>query len=137
MSYLFKNLFDMLPEADDLLSLEPEDLAGRLLLSLGDYQGEINPRGIIACKSMSEELRRTMPKDHQLKYPHERHKDILYALMEAWQWLESKVLVARKPADLDGRGDSGEGDRYFITRRGQSIKTLEDFENYRKGNSTM
>lgn len=137
MSYLFKNLFDMLPEADDLLNLEPEDLAGRLLLSLGNYQDGINPRAIIACKPMSEELRRTMPKDHQLKYPHECYKKILYALMEAWQWLESKVLVARKPADLDGRGDSGESDRYFITRRGQSIKTLKDFENYRKSNSVM
>ena len=39
MSYLFANLFKMLPEAKDLLNREPsEDLAGRLLLSLGDYQ---------------------------------------------------------------------------------------------------
>ena len=137
MSYLFTNLFEMLPEAGDLLNLEPEDLAGRLLLSLGDNKDKINPRSIIGCKSMSDQLVRTMPKDHHLKYPREDHEDVLLALMEAWQWLESKVLVARKPADLDGYGDSGESDRYFVTRRGRSIKTLEDFENYRKNNSTM
>ena len=137
MSYLFVNLFEMLPEAEDLLNREPEDLAGRLLLSLGDYQDGINPIEIIACKPMLGELKRTMPKDHQLKYPHKSHEDVLLALMEAWQWLESKVLVARKPADLDGHSNSGESDRYFITRRGRSIKTLEDFENYRKNNSTM
>jgi hypothetical protein len=126
----------MLPEAEDLLSLEPEELAGHLLLSLGNYKDGINPRAIIGCKSMSDQLIRTMPKDHHLKYPRERREDVLLALMEAWQWLESKVLVARKPADLDGRGDSGESIRYFVTRRGRHIKTLEDFENYCKSNST-
>ena len=137
MSYLFANLFEMLPEAEDLLNLEPEELAGRLLLSFGDNKDNINLRSIIACKPMSEQLKRTMPKDHHLKYPRECYEDVLYALMEAWQWLESKVLVAQKPADLDGYGDSGGRIHYFVTRRGRSIKTLEDFENYRKNNSTM
>ena len=86
---------------------------------------------------MSDQLIRTMPKDHHLKYPRERREDVLLALMEAWQWLESKVLVARKPADLDGREDSGESIRYFVTRRGRHIKTLEDFENYCKSNSAV
>ncbi len=137
MSYFFASLFEMLPEAEDLLSLEPEELAGRLLLSLGDNKDKINPRGLIACKTMSDQLRGTILKDHHLKYPRECHEDVLLALMEAWQWLESKVLVAQKPADLDGRGDSGESIRYFVTRRGRSIKTLEDFEAYRQNNSTI
>ena len=137
MSYLFTNLFEFLPEAEDLLNLEPEELAGRLLLSVGDYKDGINPIEIIACKPMLGVLNRTMSKDQQQKYPRERYEDVLYALMEAWQWLESKVLVARKPADLDGHSNSGESDCYFVTRRGRSIKTLEDFENYRKNNSTM
>ena len=45
--YIFPKLFKILPDADDLLSLEPEELAAPLLISLdgGEY---INPRNEIS-----------------------------------------------------------------------------------------
>jgi len=49
------------------------------------------------------------------------------ALMEAWDWLASEGLLARRP-DANGSG------RFFISRRGRSLKTLEQFDAYQKAN---
>lgn len=45
--------------------------------------------------------------------------------MESWSWLEREGLIAPQPAN--------EG-WYFITRRGQKLTEIKDFEAYRKAN---
>ena len=132
MSIFFSNLLDMLPDADHLLSLEPEELAGPLLLSL-EGREEMTPTGVIGFEGLSAAIQ----KKSNVKYPKGCHDDVLFALMEAWQWLVSKVLVAPRPTKLARSTALATTTTYFVTRRGQSIKTLEDFENYRKNNSTM
>ena len=57
--------------------------------------------------------------------------------METWQWLVRKVLVAPRPTKLARGTALATTTTYFVTRRVQSIKTLEDFENYCKNNSMM
>ena len=95
------NLLENLQNADYLLSLEPEELAGPLLIYLDGNQN-IDLEWVISYGSMfqafddsirlSEARRRKM----RQKYPHEHDNDILCALMEAWQWLEKERIGCSK-----------------------------------------
>ena len=125
---MFSKLFEILPDAEDLLSLEPEELAGPLLVSLQDT-GQILLNSVISHNNMQHEIERTS----HLNYPYECRDDVLLALMEAWQWLEREGFVAPIP-DSSRRYLSYSVTTYFITRRGQKIETLEALEAYRKAN---
>ena len=122
---MFSKLFEILPDAEQLLNLEPEQLAGPLLVSLED-KVSIAIDEIIS----DSEMRRT-PKP---TYPARRSIEILLALTEAWQWLEHEGLVAPQPADLQGDIIFAGKARYFVTRRGKRIQTPEALESYRKAN---
>ena len=127
---IFLKLFDRLPDADSLLRLEPEELAGHLLVSLEDSQNIIL-ENVISFDLMSisfEGGRREM----RQKYPPKHDDEILLALMEAWQWLEHEGFVAPRPTNLSRERSAGLVTTYFVTRRGKSIKTIEDLEVYRK-----
>ena len=52
--------------------------------------------------------------------------------MEAWQCLLSEGFVAQKPNDLPSYTNPTSTTKYFVTRRGKKIETLEDFKAYRK-----
>ena len=110
---IFPKLFELLPDAEQLLSLQPEELAGPLLISL-DGSDYIEPFTIISFDLIQ-------------KYPAKHEQDILFALMEAWQWLEREGFVAPRPNGSSTRS-------YFVTRRGKAIETSEALEVYRKGN---
>ena len=77
---MFSKLFEMLPDVEQLLSLEPEELAGPLLVSLEGNQ-DIIPGNIIAYDSMS----RVIQDNPHLKYPYQCREKVLFALMETWQ----------------------------------------------------
>ena len=129
---MFSKLFEILPDAEDLLNLEPEELAGPLLVSL-ENRDEISPEDIIGYNHMRWEIEkgssRSIP---NLNYPHGCREDVLFALMEAWQWLEREGFVASRPTDLARAKDLSSRTTYFVTRRGQKIETLEALEAYRK-----
>ena len=58
---------------------------------------------------------------------------ILFALMEAWQWLEREGFVAPRPTNLSGESVAmATGTAYFVTKRGNRIKRSEDLDAYRK-----
>ena len=126
---IFFKLFEIIPDADHLLSLEPEVLAGALLISL-DGDQNIHPRGIISLGAISSALKG----DLEQKYPIGCRDKVLFALMEAWQWLEREGFVALRPTDLAESMDYGQTTRYFVTRRGQRIETPEALAAYRKAN---
>ena len=128
---IFSKLFEILPNAKHLLSLEPAELAGHLLISLEDIK-PINPESIITYKKMVDEIERRSHSNPQLIYPKVYEEDVLLALMEAWQSLLSEGFVALRPTDLPSDSYPTPSTKYSITRRGQKIETLEDFEAYRK-----
>ena len=119
---IFSKLFEMLPEADQLLSLEPEELAGPLLVAL-DGSDYINPFEVISIGPLRRE-----------EYPAEHHDEILFALMESWQWLASEGFVAPRPTGLSEGTSIPGATLYFVTKRGKTIETSGDLEVYRKGN---
>lgn len=108
-------IHSLIPDAQGLLALEPEELAGVIL----QYLNALPPN--------AAELNRynfSLPRTVQ-EYPWEHHKELSRALMEAWVWLEREGLVAPDP------GQSG-GDWMFITRRGRLMKGASDLAAYRK-----
>ena len=128
---IFPKLFELLPDADHLLSLQPEELAGPLLISL-DGSDRIDPFAIISIEPLGRYMQ-TQPSVRE-RYLAKHEKDILFALMEAWQWLECEGFVAPRPTHLPNGFSIGRMTSYFVTRRGKAIETPEAFESYRKGN---
>ena len=127
---MFRKLFEILPDADSLLRLEPEELAGPLLVSL-DGDQHINPGSTISFESMKRSLE-IMSREVRQEYPLARGDDILFRLMEAWQWLKNEGLVAPRPTSLSRERVMDAPIKYFVTRRGQKITTTEALKDYRK-----
>ena len=137
---MFSKLFEILPDAEDLLSLEPEELAGPLLVSL--INNLKNNRGndktvspnIIGYDNMEREINSSSHRIPNLNYPYGCRDDVLFALMEAWQWLEREGFVAPRPTNLARVKVMSSATTYFVTRRGQKIETPEALASYRKAN---
>ena len=123
---MFSKLFELLRDAEQLLSLDPAELAGYLLVSLQDTE-QILLDSVISHNNMQHEIDR----NSHLNYPYECREDVLFALMEAWQCLLSEGFVAPIP-NTSRRFSSYSITTYFITRRGKKIETLDDFQADRK-----
>ena len=126
---MFPKLLEILPDADSLLSLEPEELAGPLLVSLGGTQ-QINPWSVISHGYLSRSLEAKI--ELRQNYPPKHDDEILFRLMEAWQWLTNEGFVAPRPTDLSRERVADAPIKYFVTRRGKTIKMTEDLAAYRK-----
>ena len=129
---MFSKLFEILPDAEDLLNLESEELAGPLLVSLEGSE-QINLEKEITHGSIDWEIKNGVNRNNpNLNYPYERREKVLFALMEAWQCLLSEGFVAPRPYNLRSTTGMSKNTSYFVTRRGQKIEKLEDYEAYRK-----
>jgi hypothetical protein len=110
-----KQLWEVLPDQDLFLALEPEELAGVVLEVLNSFgsaeSGKLN--------------RHYFGLSHVVAgYPKEYHERMSKAVMEAWGWLERENLIARKPGDT--------GEFVFITRRGEQMTSAADLQAYRR-----
>ncbi|MGB1563226.1 MAG: TIGR02391 family protein [Sinimarinibacterium flocculans] len=103
-----------LPSADELLALEPEELAAFVLslLSRPGMESRLNRYNFTLSDTVAA-------------FPSHQQKDVSEALMAAWMWLEREGLLAPKPGD--------QGNWYFITRRGRQAATADGFAQYRAG----
>lgn|ERR1043166_1640189 len=107
---------DMIPEAQSLLDLEPEEFAAYLLEFLNQSESDINTRSALN--------RHNIGLPHYTEgYPPELRGSISQAFMEAWMFLEREGFIAPQP---------GDDDRYFITRRGKQLGQRADFAAFQK-----
>lgn len=106
--------YNLLPNIDDLLELEPEELAGLVLqyLSTAD-SAQLNRHNF------------TLP-PNVAGYPVNKQTEASQALMEAWIWLEREGLLAPVP--------NGQNSFVFITRRGKQVAKPELLKAYQKSN---
>ena len=127
---MFSKLFEILPDAEHLLSLSAEELAGPLLVSLegGDW---IELEETILYEDMRQKIKNRARRIPPVNYPSGYLKDVIFALMEAWQHLVSEGFVAPRP-EIPGSSCILKPNTFFVTRKGQKIETLEDYEVYRK-----
>ncbi|MGA8221227.1 MAG: TIGR02391 family protein [Candidatus Acidiferrales bacterium] len=123
---MYRSLSSFIPNPTDLLSLEVEELAGVLLMHLNSYEGaygnSVYQNGQI-CQSNF--LNAQTPTGHGQKPEYGEHQpQVNRALMEAWSWLASEGFLIRDPAQP--------APWFFVSRRGQRLKSRENFEAYRK-----
>jgi len=114
MGYLGNKLHALLPNPEDVLALEPEQLAGIILRLMNDYRDK---------NAIWDRL--TFGSDHMLAnylqreyWPRMSHK-----LMESWAWLEQELLLILAPGSQTG---------FFVSQRGKLLMTEQDFDAYKK-----
>jgi hypothetical protein len=110
-----KTLHSLLPNAESVLALEPEELAGYMLVWLNSIENLQLSRNNVSLDHNVEE------------YPQHHRRQLQMALMEAWAWLEGHSFIASLPG-----ANNHDGHWYFITRRGQKIKKAADLKAYRE-----
>jgi uncharacterized protein (TIGR02391 family) len=109
-------LQDLVPDADLLIQLDPEELGGLLLQVVASRP----PPGIIMSNYESELF------GHTPAYPREKHAGIMTAIHEAAAWLEGQGLLVWP--------DSGNGQHGWrvVSRRGRSLGMPANWAAYRQ-----
>jgi hypothetical protein len=104
-----KSMKDIFPPPEEVLKLEPEELAVFLL----EYLCEIE-------KGSPNSLNRynfTLQSNLGL-YAEEKYEEVAKVMTEAWIWLEREGMIAPKPGV--------QGEWVFITRRGWKLRDKTD-----------
>ena len=109
------SLRDSIPDVETLLELQPEELAGTVLLDILTNPPPIRPYDFI----------QQLFQLHRERYPPERKGEVSQAILEAWNWLVREGLLVEEHSPAGPR-------EFFITRRGQTITDPDDFAAYRK-----
>ncbi len=106
-------LHDLIPDADSVLALEPEELAGlvlELLLAAPLNSGSrLHPSNFANPDTIGV-------------FPQHKFADVQFAMAEGWNWLVREGLIAPSPADNYGW--------HFVTRRGKQLKNRAGVVNY-------
>jgi uncharacterized protein (TIGR02391 family) len=109
-------LSQLIPNAQDLLALEPEELAGALLEVLNSYSdmqsGNLNRYNF------------SISPDAVQGYPSGQHTHIRQAVMEAWAWLEREGLIVPRVGQ--------QGEWVAVSRRGKQLAGRGGLDAYRK-----
>jgi uncharacterized protein (TIGR02391 family) len=121
-----ENLLHYVPDPENLLALEPEELAGYILEYLNALSYQERTRWLNRNSFASPfYILRDCPPNYQ-SLTSEKREEIIEALMEAWFWLEHENILAPKP--------DANRDQFFITRRGRRLRKAADLEAHRKAN---
>jgi uncharacterized protein (TIGR02391 family) len=108
---------DLIPTADVLLELEPEELAGFVLEyfhSKGDPETfQEHPANFSGESTVKD-------------YDQGKRVQCQKVLMEGWSCLEREGFICMRPADPHGW--------YVLTRRGKQIKSKKDYDSFRHAN---
>src|SRR5258708_22010595 len=122
------NISTLVPNPQDLLSLEVEEVAGVLLEVLNqEYPNDQTPN------SNGDQPHRHNffnSLNHQPPYPTAERatkERVALALMEAWSWLERENFLVWQ-AGFHGT------ETYFITRRGRRVGSRIGMESYKNAN---
>lgn len=106
-------LYDILPDADAIMCLEPEELAGLALELLNSAdpsaQSRLHPTSFFSAKTLGS-------------YPPAVRDQVAHVLVEGWEWLIQEGFIAPRPGDAFGW--------YFITRRGEKIRNRAELTAY-------
>ncbi len=106
--------YHLIPDIDELLALEPEELAGFVLNYLNTASTSELHSGNFTLRSNTE------------GYSQDKQGAAQEALMEAWVWLVREGLLAPRPGDNSGW--------VFITRRGKRLTDPNSLKKYRHSN---
>ncbi|SRR5258706_2655919 len=105
-----------LPPSEIVIEMEPEAVAPGVLMYLNDYitKNGNNKTHISHHISETQTQLREYAGGHILQ--------VMYVLAEAWGWLLTQNFLCPDPSDATGW--------VFISRRGKTIKSTDDFKKY-------
>lgn len=119
-----QELSRIIPDVDVLLSLEPEELGGKLVFLLRQrFADQSMQRATFTVQSLKNELwlsRSGVPDP----YPRHKQHDVSLALTEAFSWLEAQGLII---PDEDINGQNG---FRRLSRRAKRFESEAEFQNY-------
>lgn len=113
----------LVPNADDLVGLEVEEVGWVLLAHLASFgndsgDGRVWGGGRIHHYNFFNYLDQRPPYET-------RREDVKRALLEAWAWLQQEGFLVRESS-------SGGGEVFFLSRRARQLETGSDFDAYRR-----
>jgi uncharacterized protein (TIGR02391 family) len=88
-------LAELLPDADVLIALEPDELGLRMLPVLVEWPHAGNPMDL--GRFLFSIVGDARSRDHLGQYPPHRTAEIEIAIREAWAWLEGSALLIPDP----------------------------------------
>ena len=106
-------LYEIIPDASSILSLEPEELAG-LAIELLNSSGANAPSRLHPTSFTSPETLGAFPQPVR--------DQIALVMAEGWHWLVQEGFIAPRPGDTFGW--------HFITRRGQKVRNRAELNGY-------
>jgi len=115
------SLSRLIPDAELLLALPPEELAFYVLQAIQ----ESTSNGLLHIQVLHNEVNGTAGR--QPPYPGAQRDRIEVAITEAWQWLENQLLIVRAP------GLNGNNGYRILGRRAAGLRTEEQFKAFRQG----
>lgn len=110
-------LWELLPDGEQVLALEPEELGGMLLPIYAEQQGT---SGYFSPSDVATAAFHHPP----YHYPERYRSTIPLAIMEAVQWLEAAGLIMQAPSQAPSYKT--------LTRRGRRLANPKSFAEYRK-----
>jgi len=113
-----KELLEIIPIADDVIALEPEELAGVLILAIKS-RIEKEPQGMVNFGNLVGEIQRDSPSG-RANYPREKWSLVETALVEAWNWLEVQGLL------IPASSINGQNGWRVLSRRAKQFSNAND-----------
>src|SRR5262245_31786547 len=105
-----KTIYSILPNPEELLKLDLEDVAAVILESLNSIEHlQLNRNDFAMARTVQE-------------YPIAYHERLIKALMTGWGYMEREGLIAEMPTKAGW---------FFITDKGKTIRNREDLNAYR------
>jgi uncharacterized protein (TIGR02391 family) len=108
-----RTLYDIIPDADSVLALEPEELAGIGLELIESVEpgtaSRLHPSSFAHPDTLGP-------------FPEHVRKQVAFAMAEGWNWLVREGLIAPTPGDNFGW--------HFVTRRGKQLKNRQGVAAY-------
>jgi uncharacterized protein (TIGR02391 family) len=111
------NLVDLLPDADLVLALEPDELGLHILQVLGSWAPHMQQQLQLDPLVNTILGHPQTPNEHS--YPAGKHEEIREAIREAWFWLVGNALLLPSP-------EYGSGDIVVLSRRGRRLAKESD-----------
>lgn len=117
------SIHSMIPDANAVLALEPEELAGVLL----EHLHSLPANEVWHLNRHNFFIKGAGGAGAFAAYPDNQWESVASAFFEAWNWLEREGLLVPKIGDSSGNS-------VRLSRRASAIKTRKDLQTYRYQN---
>jgi uncharacterized protein (TIGR02391 family) len=117
-------LASTIPDSNVLLTMEPEELGGKILFLLRKrLQSTPNNTQFLLSNLLDDLWRTSHLPGHTTAYPANKQSEIDLAIAEAWAWLVAQGLLVLKP-------QAGGLDWYVLSRRAQRFQDETEFATF-------